>query len=128
VGGRPVASGEAFSRHDEGGGVGTPVEEKLDEDVDGQHAVGLDVIVGESPDDEQNGQEDEADELQGLAADCVNGSNREPVTRDGSSADEDAVTSSKVEKFVVDGSTATVADGLKDSGGIQTKTVESDIK
>jgi hypothetical protein len=128
VGGRPVASREALSGHDEGGGVGAPVEEKLNEDVDAQHAVGAEVLEGESPDDEQDGQEDEANELQGLAADSVKGSDREPVTRDGTSADENAVTGSKVKELMVDGKTVSVTDGLEDSGGIQAKTVKRDVK
>ena len=48
VGGRAVAGGEALSRHDEGGGVGTPVKEQLDENVDGQHGVGTKVLEGET--------------------------------------------------------------------------------
>jgi hypothetical protein len=48
VGGRTVAGGEAFARHDEGSGVGTPVEEQLDEDVDGQHGMGAEVLEGET--------------------------------------------------------------------------------
>ena len=46
-----VASWEALSGHDEGGRVGAPVEEELDEDVDGQHGVVAEVTVGESLND-----------------------------------------------------------------------------
>jgi hypothetical protein len=48
VRGGPVASGEALSGHDEGGGVGSPVEEQLNEDVDAQHGVGAEVLEGET--------------------------------------------------------------------------------
>jgi hypothetical protein len=48
VRGGTVAGGEALSGHDEGGGVGSPVEEQLNEDVDGQHGVGAEVLEGET--------------------------------------------------------------------------------
>lgn len=128
VGGGPVARGKAFSRDDERCGVGTPIEEKLNENVDGQHTVGANVLVGEAPDDEQNSEEDEADQLKGLAAHCVDGGNCEPVTRDGTSADENAVTGGKIEELAVDGSTAAVADCLENGSGVQAKTIEGDIE
>lgn len=46
--GGAVASWEALARDDEGGGVGAPVEEELDQDVDGQHGVGAEVLKGEA--------------------------------------------------------------------------------
>src|SRR5690242_2192040 len=90
--------------------------------------MAAEVMVGETPDDEQNGKHDEADKLKDLAADSVNCRNCQPVTRNGTSTDEDAVTSSQVVELVVDGRTTTIANSLENSGRVQTETVEGDIE
>lgn len=128
VRGRPVAGGEALAGHDEGGSVRSPVEEQLDEDVDGQHTVGADLVVRKAPHEEEDGEEDEPDELEGLAADGVDGSNGEPVAGDGTSADENAVTSSEVVKLRIDSLAATVANRSQDGRRVETETVESNIE
>jgi hypothetical protein len=76
---------------------------------------------------EQDGQHGEANQLQRLAADSINGSNGEPITGDSTGADQDTVTGSKVVELVVDGVAASVADSLEDSRRIQTKTVECNL-
>jgi hypothetical protein len=48
VRGGTVASGETLSRNNEGGSVGAPVEEQLDEDVDAQHGVRAEVLECET--------------------------------------------------------------------------------
>lgn len=52
------------------------VEEELDKDVDTQHTMATNVFVGETPDDEKDSQESEANELEGLATDGVDCSYR----------------------------------------------------
>lgn len=96
VGSGSVAGGEALSGNDERGGVGTPVEKELDQDIDAQHAVVADVLVCKAPDQEQDGKEDEPNELKWLTSNSVDGQNGKPVSWDGSSANQDTVTSGKV--------------------------------
>jgi hypothetical protein len=110
----------------------TKVEEELGKDVNSQQAVGGQVEVGETHDSEQDGQDDETAELDGLAANGVNGSNRDPVSRDGTGQNDNQVTNGGVVEELVD-----VADGLAAGGEtndlenlsiVQGETVESDIQ
>jgi hypothetical protein len=127
VRGRAVARREALAGYDESGGVGTPVEEELDQHVNSELGVVRDLLEGEAPDGEKNCENCEASELERLAADCVDGGNGEPVTWDRASADKNAVTCCEVVQALVYGLSATVANGAKDSSGVQTKTVESNL-
>lgn len=86
-----------------------------------------DVVVGETPDEEEDGEEDEANELQRLSANSIDGSYCEPITRECTSADKNTVTRSQVIQFVVDSITTAVTNGLKNSGGIEAKTVECNL-
>lgn len=72
-----------------------------------------DVVVGESPNKEEDGENDEADELEGLATDGVDGSYGKPVARNGSSTDEDTVASGEVVELMVDSSSTSIADGCE---------------
>ena len=124
----PIPRREALAGHNESRRVGPPVEEELDQDVDPEHGVVAQVLEGEAPDDEEDGEEGEADELQRLAAydvDCCDG---EPVAWDGAGAGQDGVAGGEVVEFVVDGGAAAVADGLEYSGRIQAEAIEGYIK
>jgi hypothetical protein len=48
-------------------------------------------MVSETDDDEADGQHDESEELDGLSADRVNSRNRDPVTWDGATENDDQV-------------------------------------
>jgi|TARA_R110002003_G_scaffold52_13_gene4446 hypothetical protein len=89
--------------------------------------MAAEVVVGETPNTKEDGEQDEADELEGLAADGVNSGNGEPVAWNGASANQDAVSCGKVVELVVDSCAATVPNGLEDSSGIQTETIESNL-
>jgi len=128
VGAGTVTSWEAFTRNDEGGSVGSKVEEELDDNVKTELTVGRDLVEGETPDDEKNGQDDESYELNWFASDGVNSGDGEPVTRNGTSTDDNAVTGSDLEELVVDVSGAGKSDSLKDSRLVKTETIESNIK
>jgi hypothetical protein len=128
VGGGTVACREALARYDEGGGVGTPIEEELDQDVDGQLRMTRDLVECKTPDGKKDSENNETSELERLAANCVNGGNGEPVTWDSASADENAVSSGKVVQAPVDGLAATVSNGTEDGSGVQAKTVESNLR
>lgn len=108
----------------------TKVEEELGQDVDGKKAVGGDVVVGETHDDEEDGQNSETTHLDGLAAESVNGSDGNPVSRDGTSKDNDNVADGSVVQELVDIGVVLggVANGLEDDGVIQRETIEGDIE
>lgn len=132
VRGGTVASREAFTRNDESGGVRTEVEEELGEDEERDETAGagrgLELVVGETDDDEDDGEHDEAHELDGFAAEGVDGGNGDPVTRDSAGADDDEVTDSGVVEDFVDGVAGGVADGGQDDRVVERDTVESDVE
>ena len=78
--GRTVPCREAFTRDDEGGGVGAEVEEELGEDVKSEEGTAGEKVVGEADGDKDAGEEDEAHELDGFAAQGVDGCDGNPVT------------------------------------------------
>ena len=127
VGGGSVTCREAFSRNNEGGGVGAKIEEKLSQDIQGQETALIQVVVGETNDNEDDGEEDEAHQLNWLTADGIDSGNGDPVTWDGASADDDQVADSSVVQHFPHGVTFGVADGLENDGVIETETVESNI-
>lgn len=73
------------------------------------------MVVGETPDNEENGEEGETNKLKRLTTDSVNGSNSEPVTRNGTRAHENAITGREVVELLVDSVSGAVANGLEDS-------------
>lgn len=80
-----VAGGEDFAGDDESGGVGTEVLEEVGEAVqedEGALGVGEDGVVPEAHDDEDDGEHDEAHELDRLAAPGVDEEEGDPVTGD----------------------------------------------
>jgi hypothetical protein len=113
-----------------GGGKGglTEVEKELYKHVDGEMGMRLQVPEVETPDDEQDGESDETHELHWFAADSVNRRHGAPVARDGTSADENARTSSEVVENVVGVASASVADGAEHSSGVEVEAVERDIE
>lgn len=110
----------------------TKVEEELGKDVDSQQAVGGDVVVSETHYDEQNGEDDETTELDGLAANGVNGGDRDPVSGHSTSQDNDQVTNGGVVQELVDAGDRLAAggetNGLQNLSVVQGETVEGDIK
>lgn len=132
VRGRTVTGREDFTRNDEGGCVGAKVEEELSNDVDGEEAVGGKLVVSKAHDNEEDGEDDETSHLDRLAAESINGGNRDPVARDGTSQDDDDVADSGVVEKLVDvldvARRGRVADSLKNGTVVQGQTVESDIK
>jgi hypothetical protein len=130
VGGGAVAGGEALAGDDEGGGVGAEVEEELGQHVDGEKAVGGDVVISETHDDEEDGEDGEAHELDGLAADDIDSGHGEPVTGHGTSEHDDQVTDgSIVEVLVGGGSTGgRVTDDGQDGGVVERQTVVGNIE
>ena len=89
VGCRSVSGREAFSGNDKGGRVGTEVEEELGENVDGEKTMATKLVICEAKDAEEYCQHGESHQLNRLASNDINGSNRYPVSRDCASQDDD---------------------------------------
>lgn len=68
-----VAGWETFSGHNEGGRVGAEVEEELGEDVEGEQGVAGEMVIGETDDDKEDGEDGETHDLDGFAAEGVDG-------------------------------------------------------
>lgn len=128
VRGRPVAGWEAFARHDEGGGVGAEVEEELGEHIERQQAVFADLVVGKSNDDEEDGQNGKAHELNRLATNRVDRGDSHPVAWNGAGADNDQVADSSVAEDVVHIAAAGIANGTENDRVVETQAVEGDIE
>lgn len=79
--GGAVSSREALAGDDECSCVGAEVEEELSDDIDTEHSLGLDVMVVETPDQEEDSKDGEAHVLNWLAANSVDGGNTEPIAR-----------------------------------------------
>ncbi len=75
VGCRSVSGREAFTGNDERGCVGTKVEKKLGENVNGEKTVVGKTVVCKAEYAEENGQNGKAHKLNRLATDDVNGGN-----------------------------------------------------
>lgn len=99
--GGSVPRRETFSRDDEGGRVGTEVEKKLRQDVDGQQAVLAKLVVGETHDNEENSENAEAHELDGLAANGVHSGHSHPVAWNSTSKDDDQVADGGVVQVLI---------------------------
>ncbi len=61
------------------------------------------MLEGETPDDEENGEHGESHQLNRFAANSIDSRNRHPVTRNGTSADENSVTGSEMVQLMVNG-------------------------
>lgn len=150
VGGGTVTGGEHLTGDDKGGSVGacvacslafvreknrtrkllTKVEEELGDNVDSKEAVGAQLVVGETHNNEEDGQDSEATKLDGLTAQSINGSNGNPVSRDGTSEDNDNVTNSGVVQVLVDGGgvLGRVANDVQDGTVVEGETIKGDIE
>lgn len=116
-----VTCRETFARNDESRCVGAEVEEELGDDIESQDCVVRKLVVSEAKDTEEHCLEDcqimdtgerrmgyieayqdeEPSELNGLAADCVDCGDCNPVTGDGSCENNDQVADSSVQELLV---------------------------
>lgn len=84
-------------------------------------------MVGEADDAEEDGEEDETHQLNGFAADGVNGCDGDPVSRNGASANDDQIADRGVAEDVVNVRAACIADCGQDDGVVEAQAVEGDI-
>lgn len=82
------------------------------------------MLVGESPNDEENGEAHETHELNWLTSNNIDGGNGHPVARNCASNNKDTITSGKVVEDSVNVWSSAVANGGKHSGRVETETIE----
>lgn len=109
----------AFSRYNKGSRVGAGVEEKLRNNVEGEHRAFAQVVKVEAEDAEYDGEQKKAGELKGLAADAVDGEDGSPVARNGPSTREYDHSNGLVVQFVIQCTSGGIANGTKDHGIVQ---------
>lgn len=109
----------AFSRNNKGSRVGAGVEEKLRNNVEGEHRAFAQVVKVEAEDAEDDGEQKKAGELKGLAADAVDGEDGSPVARNGPGTREYDHSNGLVVQFVIQCTPGGIANGTKDHGIVQ---------
>lgn len=128
MGSGTVAGGEDLTGDDKGGHVGTKVAEKLGKNVKGKKTVVAELVVGKTDDAENDSKDDETTNLNGLAADGINGCDRGPVTGDGTSTSKDNVADADIVQVAVNVVLASITDGTQNDRVVQGKTVVGDIE
>jgi len=106
--GRPVPSREDLSGDDEGGGVGAEILEEIRQAIqEHKRLLGTitrgELIISKAHDDEEDGEDDEAHELDGFAAPGVDEEEGDPVPWDETCGGEDEISDTDVVQIVVDG-------------------------
>lgn len=79
---RAISRGEAFTRDNESSSIRTEVLEKVAETIEGEQALGIDLVETESNDTEKDREHSKTADLNRFAADGIDGCNRNPVARD----------------------------------------------
>ncbi len=74
----------------------TEIEKELNQDVDGKMSMRFQVFEGKAPDDEKDGEDYEAAQLNGFTSDRINQCNCGPVSRNGACENKDTVSSCEV--------------------------------
>ena len=89
--------------------------------------MGYEFVIGEADNDEYDGQQSEAHQLDGLPAYDIDESDCNPVAGDRTGADNDQVADSGVVEDLVHAVALRVADGAEDDGIIEAKPVEGNL-
>lgn len=117
---------EHLTGNDEGGSVGAEIEEELGDNDKTKSSAGTERRCT-SQDTEHEGGDQEATNLNGLAAKELDEGDREEVAGHVTSDGNDQVTLSVVEEVLVWGLAGSVADGGQNDGLVQVDTVESNV-
>lgn len=88
------------------------------------------MLVSETHDDEENGQDSKTAQLNSLAADSINSSNRDPVSRNSTGKNDNDVADSGVVQELVDivGILGRVPNDLENGTVIQRETIKGHIE
>lgn len=100
--GRAHAGGEDFGRGDEGCGIWAEVEEELGEHVEDEEVGFGETLPGEAEDAEDDGENAEAGDLNGPAADGVDGEDGKPVAWKCAGADEHDLANGCIAEIFID--------------------------
>ena len=137
--GRTVTSGEDLTRDDEGGGVGAKVLEEVGQAIEEDKGLFAtissdELVVSETHDDESGSEHDETHKLDRLASPRVDEKEGDPVSGNETCDSEDQIADGDVVQIPVDlegpGDVcwSSETDGSQDDGGVESETVESDLK
>jgi len=86
------------------------------------------VVVCKTDDDEENGEYTEAHDLNWLSANGIDSSDRDPVTWDGTSTNQNQITNGRLAEDLIHVGTARPADSRQNDGIIKGETVVGDIE
>jgi hypothetical protein len=85
------------------------------------------MVVREADDNEDDGEQDKPTQLDGLAANGVNGSNGDPIAWDGASTDDDQVANRIAAEDFVDIATLGEANSAENDRVVETQAIEGDL-
>lgn len=130
VGGGADTGGEDLTGDDEGGSVGSEVEEELGQGEDGDEEGddGLELVEGEREDQEEDGQHGETHELDLLAAHLLDEEDGEPVTGNETEEGDSQVAEGSSPEVIIDLTVADETHGVQDVGLVERDTIESNIE
>lgn len=106
----------------------TEVEEELRNNIAGKDTIRTNLVVAKANDAEHDGKHGESQNLDRLAADGIDESNRDPVTRNSASAYDDEVANRSLVEDLVDVGAARVANGGENDRVVERETIKGDIK
>ena len=101
VRGRSISGWEDLTRDNERGGIGTKVLEEIAKTIKSEESASGNDVVSETDNTEKDGENNEAHELNGFAADGVNSCNGDPVPGDQAGARQNDITNTQVVKPMV---------------------------
>lgn len=86
------------------------------------------VLIGESPNDKEDGEAHKTHELNRFASNDIDGRNGHPVSRYRARNYEDAVASGEVVENFVNIWSSAITNSGEHSGGVETETVELEVR
>lgn len=99
--GRAIPCWKALARYNEGSRIGASIKQELANNVQGEHGILAEAMVGEPKDAEENGKKQEAKYLERLAAKGVNGEDGGPISWYRPSTSKDYHAHGLVVEFVI---------------------------
>ncbi len=99
----------------------------MGENVQSQQTPLVQLVIGEAYDNEDDGQENEPAHLDRFSADRINGGNSDPVTGNGTGANNDQIADSTAVEDLENVVTLGESDSRQDDGIVQTKTIKGDL-
>ena len=109
-------------------GSQTEVKEKLAKNVAGEEGMLAELLVRETDDAEEDGEDCETYELNGLATNGIDESNGDPLTWNGTGANDDEVPDRRVLEDMILVFATGVTNCSQDAGVVETETTEGDIE